>query len=131
MCVCGFCKHKFESNLTFWNVCHEPSIGSYGKVKEVLDSETLSRRAVKILTQRKLKRIPNGEQNVRREIQLLQVLKHKNVVQLLDVLYNEEKQKMYLVMEYCVGGLQVQSNSINLGRLTYLIESKCVCYCYG
>lgn len=112
-------------------MCHEPSIGSYGKVKEVLDSETLSRRAVKILTQRKLKRIPNGEQNVRREIQLLQVLKHKNVVQLLDVLYNEEKQKMYLVMEYCVGGLQVQSNSINLGRLTYLIESKCVCYCYG
>lgn len=106
--------------------------GSYGKVKEVLDSETLCRRAVKvihinwcsqakksikfgqisfhifkILTQRKLKRIPNGEQNVRREIQLLQVLKHKNVVQLLDVLYNEEKQKMYLVMEYCVGGLQV------------------------
>ena len=63
---------------------------------------------LKILTQRKLKRIPNGEQNVRREIQLLQVLKHKNVVQLLDVLYNEEKQKMYLVMEYCVGGLQVK-----------------------
>lgn len=87
--------------------CFEYSIGSYGKVKEVLDSETLCRRAVKILTQRKLKRIPNGEQNVRREIQLLQVLKHKNVVQLLDVLYNEEKQKMYLVMEYCVGGLQV------------------------
>lgn len=63
--------------------------------------------SIQILTQRKLKRIPNGEQNVRREIQLLQVLRHKNVVQLLDVLYNEEKQKMYLVMEYCVGGLQV------------------------
>lgn len=63
--------------------------------------------SLQILTQRKLKRIPNGEQNVRREIQLLQVLKHKNVVELIDVLYNEEKQKMYLVMEYCVGGLQV------------------------
>lgn len=66
-----------------------------------------SLKSFQILTQRKLKRIPNGEQNVRREIQLLQVLKHKNVVQLLDVLYNEEKQKMYLIMEYCVGGLQV------------------------
>ncbi|XP_031632986.1 serine/threonine-protein kinase STK11 isoform X1 [Contarinia nasturtii] len=86
--------------------------GSYGKVKEVLDSETLCRRAVKILTQRKLKRIPNGEQNVRREIQLLQVLRHKNVVQLLDVLYNEEKQKMYLVMEYCVGQLQEMLDSV-------------------
>uniref|UniRef100_A0A1I8NZ80 non-specific serine/threonine protein kinase n=1 Tax=Stomoxys calcitrans TaxID=35570 RepID=A0A1I8NZ80_STOCA len=80
--------------------------GSYGKVKEVLDSENLCRRAVKILTKRKLRRIPNGEQNVQREIQLLKQLKHKNVVALLDVLYNDEKQKMYLIMEYCVGGLQ-------------------------
>lgn len=81
--------------------------GSYGKVKEVLDSENLCRRAVKILTRRKLRRIPNGEQNVQREIKLLKQLKHKNVVALLDVLYNDEKQKMYLIMEYCVGGLQV------------------------
>lgn len=80
--------------------------GSYGKVKEVLDSENLSRRAVKILTKRKLRRIPNGEQNVQREIQLLRNLKHKNVIELIDVLYNDEKQKMYLIMEYCVGGLQ-------------------------
>lgn len=80
--------------------------GSYGKVKEVLDSETLNRRAVKILTKRKLRRIPNGEENVKREIQLLRHMKHKNVIELLDVLYNEEKQKMYLIMEYCVGGLQ-------------------------
>ena len=40
--------------------------GSYGKVKEVLDSETLCRKAVKILKRRKLRRIPNGEQNVLR-----------------------------------------------------------------
>ncbi|XP_065354262.1 serine/threonine-protein kinase stk11 [Calliphora vicina] len=85
--------------------------GSYGKVKEVLDSENLCRRAVKILTKRKLRRIPNGEQNVQREIQLLKQLKHKNVVELLDVLYNDEKQKMYLIMEYCVGGLQEMLDS--------------------
>ena len=40
--------------------------GSYGKVKEVLDTETLFRRAVKILKRRKLRKIPNGEQNVQR-----------------------------------------------------------------
>lgn len=40
--------------------------GSYGKVKEMLDSENLCRRAVKILKRRKLRRIPNGEQNVER-----------------------------------------------------------------
>ncbi|XP_074031575.1 lkb1/serine/threonine kinase 11 isoform X1 [Leptinotarsa decemlineata] len=80
--------------------------GSYGKVKEMLDSETLCRRAVKILKQRKLRRIPNGEQNVQREIKLLRKLKHKNVVNLVDELYNHEKQKMYLIMEFCVGSLQ-------------------------
>lgn len=47
-----------------------------------------------------------------REIQLLRRLRHKNVIQLLDVLYNEEKQKMYLVMEYCVGGLQEMLESV-------------------
>uniref|UniRef100_A0A0A9XWP5 non-specific serine/threonine protein kinase n=1 Tax=Lygus hesperus TaxID=30085 RepID=A0A0A9XWP5_LYGHE len=80
--------------------------GSYGKVKEMLDSETLCRRAVKILKRRKLRRIPNGEQNVQREIQLLKTLRHKNVIELVDVMYNPEKEKMYLVMEYCVGVLQ-------------------------
>ncbi|XP_043463411.1 serine/threonine-protein kinase STK11 [Leptopilina heterotoma] len=80
--------------------------GSYGKVKEMLDSETLCRRAVKILKKRKLRRIPNGESNVQSEIRLLRKLKHKNVIDLVDVLYNDEKEKMYLVMEFCVGGLQ-------------------------
>lgn len=42
-----------------------------------------------------------------REIQLLKRLKHKNVIDLVDVLYNDEKEKMYLIMEFCVGGLQV------------------------
>ena len=37
--------------------------GSYGKVKEMLDSETLCRRGVKILKKKKLRRIPNGEQH--------------------------------------------------------------------
>ncbi|CAL1293510.1 unnamed protein product [Larinioides sclopetarius] len=80
--------------------------GSYGKVKEMLDSETLCRRAVKILKKKKLRKIPNGEQNVQMEILLLKRLNHKNVIKLVDVLYNEEKQKMYMVMEYCVSVLQ-------------------------
>lgn len=41
-----------------------------------------------------------------REIQLLKLLNHKNVISLVEVLYNDEKQKMYIIMEYCVGGLQ-------------------------
>ncbi|KAL8601041.1 Serine/threonine-protein kinase stk11 [Nucella lapillus] len=86
--------------------------GSYGKVKEVLDTETLFRRAVKILKRKKLRKIPNGEQNVQREIQLLKRLRHKNVIQLIEVLYNEEKQKMYMVIEYCVSELQEMLESV-------------------
>lgn len=86
--------------------------GSYGKVKEVLDSETLCRRAVKILKKRKLRKIPNGEQNVQREIKLLRQLNHKNVIRLVDVLYNDQKQKMYMVMEYCVSVIQELLDSV-------------------
>ncbi|XP_054263193.1 serine/threonine-protein kinase STK11 [Macrosteles quadrilineatus] len=90
--------------------------GSYAKVKEMMDTETLCRLAVKILKKRKLRRIPNGEENVRREIQLLRRLKHKNIIELVDVIYNNEKQKMYIVMEFCVGGLQDMLESTPLKK---------------
>lgn len=41
-----------------------------------------------------------------REIQLLRRLRHKNVIQLVDVLYNDEKQKIYpLGLGWEVGGV--------------------------
>jgi len=40
--------------------------GSYSKVKEVLDIDTLCRRAVKIVKCRKIRKIPNGLANVKR-----------------------------------------------------------------
>lgn len=42
--------------------------GSYSKVKEVLDTTTLCRRAVKIVKWRRIRRIPNGMANVKRYI---------------------------------------------------------------
>eukprot|EP00794_Sanderia_malayensis_P007697 gene7697-8534_t len=69
--------------------------GSYGKVKEALDTQSLCRRAVKIMKNKKLRKIPRGEENVKREIQLLKRLKHKNVINLVDVLFNDEKEKIY------------------------------------
>lgn len=56
-------KCKFINKYVMGDLLGE---GSYGKVKEMLDSETLCRRAVKILKKKKLRRIPNGEQNVQR-----------------------------------------------------------------
>ena len=50
--------------------------GSYGKVKECLDCETLCRRAVKILKKKKLRKIPNGEANVKRWYKFYYFLNH-------------------------------------------------------
>eukprot|EP00088_Acartia_fossae_P022931 TRINITY_DN2401_c0_g1_i1.p1 TRINITY_DN2401_c0_g1~~TRINITY_DN2401_c0_g1_i1.p1 ORF type:complete len:640 (-),score=154.70 TRINITY_DN2401_c0_g1_i1:398-2317(-) len=80
--------------------------GSYAKVKEAIDQNTLCRRAVKIMKKRKLRKIPNGEQNVQREIELLQALSHNNILKLIEVMYNDEKGKIYMVLEYCCAVLQ-------------------------
>ena len=40
--------------------------GSYAKVKEVLHTETLQRAAVKIIKKQRLRRIPNGDSNVKK-----------------------------------------------------------------
>ncbi|XP_064386866.1 serine/threonine-protein kinase stk11-like [Halichondria panicea] len=80
--------------------------GSYSKVKEMLDVNTLCRRAVKIMKEKRLKRIPNGEANVQREIKILKRLDHQNVIRFIETFKDPEKQKLYMVLEYCVGGLQ-------------------------
>ena len=51
------------------------------------------------MKKRKLRKIPNGEANVEREIRLLKELSHKNVMKLIDVLYNDEKGKIYMVSQ--------------------------------
>ena len=58
------------------------------------------------MKKRKLRKIPNGEANVEREIMLLKELSHKNVMKLIDVLYNDEKGKIYMVLEYCCAVLK-------------------------
>ena len=80
--------------------------GSYAKVKEAIDSETLCRRAIKIMKRKKLKKIPNGEANVEREIQLISKLRHQNILRLIEVFFNDEKGKIYMVLEYCCAVLK-------------------------
>ncbi|KAK3852718.1 hypothetical protein Pcinc_040707 [Petrolisthes cinctipes] len=96
-------KYKLVGKYVIGDILGE---GSYGKVKECLDSDTLQRRAVKIMKRKTLRRIPNGDQNVQREIRLLRRLKHRNVISLCHVYHNDDKGKIYMVMEFCVTGLQ-------------------------
>lgn len=55
-----------------------------------------------------------------REIQLLRRLQHKNVIQLVDVLYNEEKQKIY---PYIAKSVYVWVDFWYL----MILDSKCCC----
>lgn len=70
-------------------------IGSYAKVREAVDSITQRRVAIKILSKRKLKKLPGGESSVKKEIDVLNKLRHCNVVELIDYFTIEEKEKMY------------------------------------
>ena len=80
--------------------------GAFAKVKEATNIHTLRRMAVKIMQNKKLRRQPNGQANAKKEILLLKQLKHANVVELVDVLFNWHKQKIYLFMEYCAATVQ-------------------------
>ena len=60
-------KAKFVDKYVMGDVVGE---GSYSKVKECLDSSTLERKAAKIMKKKRLRKIPNGEQNVQRSVDL-------------------------------------------------------------
>lgn len=58
------------------------------------------------MKQKRLRKIRGGEENVRRELQLLEHLHHDNVVSLYEVLHTPQRDKMYIVFEYCLCTLQ-------------------------
>eukprot|EP00960_Hanusia_phi_P018948 558458-Hanusia_phi.AAC.5 len=78
--------------------------GSFGKVKEGLvvkeGSEDFGMRvAVKIISRKSIRKVKQGEEKLRREIRCVRSVKHKNVIQLLDVIGLEEGKQVYLVFE--------------------------------
>lgn len=80
--------------------------GSYGKVREALDTNTMKTVAIKIITKSQLRKLPGGgEASVRQEIALMKRLKpHPNIVTLIDSFANEEKGKLFIVLDYVGGG---------------------------
>ena len=96
--------------------------GSYAKVKLCVNIENGKKYAVKIINQSLLKKKKKGYgrgldgymtitymlDDALNEIEILKRLNehggHKNVVRLFEILHDEEKEKIYLVMEYCSKG---------------------------
>lgn len=75
--------------------------GHDGEVKLCIKKSTGEKYAVKIINKDKLK-LSEDYELLLREIELMKIIKHKNVINLLD--YFEEKHYIYLVMDCLEGG---------------------------
>jgi|UniRef100_A0AC35G184 serine/threonine protein kinase len=105
---------KIVFNYLFGN---EIGNGSYGKVKEVLHFKTSVRRAVKIIKDKKVCKIPGGIANVQREFSILKQLDHPNIIRLIESFRVESKEKLYLIFEFCVTSLDYMLEDSSLKRM--------------
>lgn len=92
--------------------------GSYGKVREALNTQTLKHVAIKIIKLSVLKRIKDGQKSLEREIHIMKRLQHDNIIRLYAVIIKKEKEKIYIVIEFAgAGSLQNILNSTPNHRL--------------
>ena len=75
--------------------------GTFGKVKIGMHILTQAKVAVKILEKSKIIDVADVER-VSREIHILKIVQHPQVVQLYEII--ETQKKLYLIMEYASGG---------------------------
>ena len=75
--------------------------GAFAKVRLATQIHIKEKCAVKIL-EKKLLENYRDIQRLKKEIKILKKLRHKNIIQLYDIM--ESKRNLYFVMEYCKGG---------------------------
>lgn len=74
--------------------------GTFGKVTMAIHNKTKEKVAIKLLSKKKIKE-NKDEERVKREIEVLNILNHANIINLYYVI--ETKQTMCIVYEYCAG----------------------------
>ncbi|CAK9858588.1 unnamed protein product [Sphagnum jensenii] len=87
--------------------------GSFAKVKYARNMETGESVAIKVLDKENILKHKMVEQ-IKREISTMKLVKHPNIVQLLEVLAS--KTKIYIVLEYVTGG-ELFDKIVHQGRL--------------
>lgn len=91
-------------------------MGSYGKVKKCKDINTGRKYAIKMFPRQALcKPRMNAERttaldDVLREIRIMSRLAHPNVVRLVEVMNDEQHERLYMVLEYCKLGPLMKKN---------------------
>ena len=75
--------------------------GAFAKVRLATQVHIKEKCAIKIVDKRFLENVQDI-QRLRKEIKILKKIRHKNIIQLYDIM--ESKTNLYFVMEYCKGG---------------------------
>ncbi|EXJ81672.1 CAMKK protein kinase [Capronia coronata CBS 617.96] len=100
-----FSGNKFINN---YEIVQELGRGEHGKVKLGRDIEKGTLVAVKIVprysVKRRLGRLGAPEDRTKREVAILKKARHPNVVSLLEVIDDPNKNKVYLILEYVERG---------------------------
>ncbi|KAI9734969.1 MAG: hypothetical protein M1834_002051 [Cirrosporium novae-zelandiae] len=87
-----------------YEILDELGRGQHGKVKLGRDTKTEDKVAIKIVPRysrrRRLGKIGNAENKVKKEVAILKKARHEHVVSLLEVIDDPNRQKVYLVLEF-------------------------------
>ncbi|OHT03607.1 CAMK family protein kinase [Tritrichomonas foetus] len=76
--------------------------GTTGKVKLGYNKDTNQQVAIKIIPKSSFEQNKNLKNKVQREIALMRIVKHPNILQLIDVL--ESQRHLYIILEYAENG---------------------------
>ena len=87
--------------------------GSFGKVIIGVHILTEEKVAIKILDKLILNKTPEDYQLVKNELSILQIVKHKNIIRLYEIL--ETTRYIFIIMEYCEDDI-----------MNYILSRKCL-----
>ncbi|KAL4930658.1 putative serine/threonine protein kinase [Aspergillus undulatus] len=91
-----------------YEILEELGRGEHGKVKLGRHLPTGQKVAIKIVQRyskrRRLGRLGNAEDKVKKEVAILKKARHANVVSLLEVIDDPNRQKVYIVLEFVENG---------------------------
>ena len=76
--------------------------GTFGKVKLSTHVHTKEKVAIKILDKDRMFKSEIDLNNVKQEIEIMKLVKHKNVVQMYEIM--ESENKLYIVLDFCEKG---------------------------
>ncbi|KAJ5162937.1 uncharacterized protein N7500_004767 [Penicillium coprophilum] len=97
-----------NKTINQYEILEELGRGEHGKVKLGQHVETKQKVAIKIVqrysTRRRLGKLGNPEDKVKKEVAILKKARHPNVVSLLEVIDDPNRQKVYIVLEYVENG---------------------------